>query len=355
MERDCVVGECIWSEQARFCDVLRSASVPLDGKWPLAILYLRGIRDTSFLSEVQKAGMQEILLQILQQKDFSLERYNEVQQRIFGIITAKYTEKIKEIARETSELAKDMHAMFGKHRQEVAKVAESVDEDLARGADPAELLADLRDTLKDVVAKMEEDADALASLSQKDSLTGLANRRVFDDFLDESVQRWLKTREGLSLILFDIDHFKKFNDTYGHLVGDQVLCTLASQIEKIVSPLCTEGSAALAARYGGEEFAVILRGNVASRAVPLAEVIRKTVQKTGLLLRDDKDNVVQSGLRVTVSIGVAPMWEGWTSALQTNLVDFADKALYQAKRGGRNCTVQFVPDGQEHYVRVPAE
>lgn len=355
MDRSCDVGECIWSEQARFCDVLENACVPLDGKWPLVVLYLRGIRDVNFLSEVQKAEMQDILLRLLQEKKYSPEHFQYIQEQIFRIITAKYAEKIEAIARETSELAKDMCVMFGKRREDVAGVVERVDESLARGANPAELLAGLRDALKGVVAQMEQDACALAHLSQKDGLTGLANRRFFDSFLEESVERWKQTREKLSLLLFDIDHFKKFNDTYGHLVGDQVLRTLAQQIQKVVAPLGSDASSVLAARYGGEEFAVVLRGNVASRAAALAEVIRKTVQKTALLVRDGDDNVVQSGLRVTISIGVAQLWEGWTGAFQTNLVDFADKALYQAKRSGRNRTVQYLPESQEQFVPIPAE
>jgi diguanylate cyclase (GGDEF)-like protein len=353
--RKCVVGECIWSDQTLFCEVLGNASVPLDGKWPLVILYLRGIRDTSFLSEVQKSEMQETLLQILEKKDFSEERYEAVQQRILTIITENYTKKITEIARETSELAKDMQSMFGKHCQGVSAVAEKVDAGLARGANPAVLLADLRDTLKGVVAKMEDDVCVLAELSHKDCLTGLANRRAFDAFLEEAVESWAGTGEAVSLILMDIDRFKTFNDTFGHPVGDQVLRTLASQILKIVAPLTGDPPAILAARYGGEEFAVVLRGEVAPRAVALAEVIRKTVQKTALRVRNAESKVVQSGLRVTVSIGVASLWAGWPGAYLSNLVDSADKALYQAKHQGRNCTVRFLPDSDEPYAPVEAE
>ena len=355
MCRQCTVADCIWSDQTSFCDILENASVPLDSKWPLIILYLRGIKDTSFLSEVQKADMQELLLSILQRKDFSQAGFDDAQQRMYTIITSTYTEKIKEIARETSELAKDMHVMFGRHREDVSDIAHSVDSDLAKGGDPALLLAGLRDALKDVVAKMEQDADTLVSLSQKDSLTGMANRRCFDSCLEEAVKAWLENGQRLSLIMFDIDHFKKFNDTYGHLVGDQVLCTLANQVEKIIAPLDDGTGNILAARYGGEEFSIILRGDVASRAVSLGEVLRKTIQKTGLLLRDTQNQVIQSKLRVTVSVGVASMWIGWKGAYQSNIVDSADKALYHAKRLGRNCTVQYLPEEKNIYQRVPAD
>lgn len=355
MERNCAVGQCIWSGQGRFCDVLEEASVPFDQKWPLAILYLRGVKELNCLSEVQKNRMQELLITTLQDKVFSQKRFDELQQDIFSVFTSIYQERLREMARETSELAKDMHAMFGKHRQEVSSVAQNVDDDLAKGVEPASLLAGLRDTLKEVVAQMERDATALTSLSHKDSLTGLANRRFFDAFLNDAATAWEERREPVSLILFDIDNFKQFNDTYGHLVGDQVLRTLAVQIQKIIKPLEGKGDRILAARYGGEEFVVLLRGGLAERAAAMGEVIRKAVQKTSLLLRDAENKVVQSGIRVTVSVGVAVMWEGWHGAFQTNLVDFADKALYHAKRGGRNCSMLFVPEGKENYRRISTE
>lgn len=349
-QRECKI--CLWTGQGNFCETLTAASVPIDAKWPMLILYLRGVREISFLSEVQKAAMQELLIKLLQEKDFSDNRYQEAQLRVFNILTSSYTDKLQEIARETSELAKDVHALFGKHTRQVNSVASSVDENMAKGVEPAALLSTLRDALKGVVAKMEEDANTLATLSHKDSLTGLANRRSFDAYLDDAVSKWVEHRTSVALIMFDIDNFKNFNDTYGHLVGDQVLRTLAAQMRKTVIPLDENKGNALTARYGGEEFAVVLLGPLADRAVEIGELIRKTLHKTTLKLRDAKGDVLQSGLKVTVSVGVACMWEGWQGVYQTNLVDCADKALYHAKRNGKNCTVHFVPDSKEGYIRV---
>lgn len=353
--RTCVTGDCIWAEKDTFCDALARAAVPLDGKWPLVILYLRGIRDVTSLSEVQKSQMQELLISILRAKDYSQSRYDEVQATIFSIITLSYQQKLKEIMRETSELAKDIHGMFGKHQQEVSAVVQNVDAELAKGADPAFLLSEIRDALKDVVAKMEEDANALVHLSHKDSLTGLANRRSFDTFLDECVENWKKQKEKVSLIMVDIDHFKKFNDAYGHLVGDQVLRTLAVQMQNIIAPLQTGSSRALAARYGGEEFAILLSGKVSEQATSIGERLRQTVQKTTLILRDVNDNVIESGLRVTISVGIADIWSKWTGAFQSNLVDCADKALYHAKNSGRNCTVHYTPEASKVYSPIGKE
>lgn len=353
--KPCVMADCIWAEKDSFCNALAQASVPLDGKWPLVVLYLRGIKDIKSLSEVQKTRMQELLLSILRTKDYSQARYDEVQASILSIITLSYQEKLDQFIRETSELAKDIHGLLGKHRQNVSSIVDNVDTELSRGSDPTLLLSGIRDALKDVVAKMEQDADVLVSLSHKDSLTGLANRRFFDASLDEYVERWKTTRENVSLIMFDIDHFKKFNDTYGHLVGDQVLRTLAAQVRDITAPLEDDPSRVLAARYGGEEFCILLSGKAAEKAVRVGERLRKTVQKTGLLLRDASGKVLESGLRVTISVGIADIWPKWEGAYQTNLVDCADKALYHAKSSGRNRTVRYTPDAAKSYTVIPEE
>lgn len=347
-----VFDDCIWSDYGCFSETLQNAGVPLDGKWPLMVLLLRGVKDFHFLSEVQKSATQDLMITVLRSKDFSGNNFLKVQSIFFDIITQPLTDKIGEVARETSALAKDMTELFGKHKAEVAKAADGVDADLSIGTDPAQTLSSLRDTLKGLVAKMEEDAAFLEGLSHKDSLTGLANRRAFDDFLNAAVGDWAAGKAPVSLIMFDIDHFKNFNDTYGHLVGDQVLRTLAEQIKRISATLDNGSSNILSARYGGEEFAVILRGDIADRAIAIAEVIRKTVQKTTLLLRGTDDKVAHSGLRITISVGVAAAWSGWGGVYQTNLINCADKALYHAKHLGRNCTVRFDPDDAEGYILV---
>ncbi|MDR2745447.1 MAG: GGDEF domain-containing protein [Desulfovibrio sp.] len=347
--------ECLWSDSGNFCEALEKATVPLDGKWPLLVLYLRGIKDLPFLSEVQKTSMQRLLLEILRDKDFSDDNFRRIQNSFYGVITQPLTSKIEEITRETSGLAKDVTELFGRHRAEVTGAAESVDTGLSRGSDPVTLLSELRDTLKGVVCKIERDVAYLENLSQKDSLTGLANRRMFDDFLNAAVERWISDREPVSLIMFDIDHFKKFNDTYGHLVGDEVLRAMADRLKKIVAPLDDGEGNILPARYGGEEFAVIMRRDVAERALVIAEVIRKTIQRTTVTVRDASDNVVRSGLRITVSVGVASICPQWQRLYQSNLIDSADRALYHAKNSGRNKTVRFAPEDSSGYLPVTFE
>lgn len=351
----CAGGACLWSGSGNFCEVLQKAGVPLDGPWPALILHLRSLHDNAYLSEVQKAGMQELLISALQSKDFSEQKYRATCEAVHKVHQAPYEQKLQEIVREASSLAAEVNKILGRRKQEVSSVAQAVDENLAKGLEPASILAELRGALRDVMVKMEEDTENLNNLSQKDSLTGLPNRRSFDAFLDETVDLWLNKQVPATMLLLDIDHFKNFNDSFGHLVGDQVLRTVAGRIGRQADALKKNGGDVLAARYGGEEFAVILRGDIAEKAVGFAEHLRKVVADTALLLRDANDNVLTQGLRLTVSVGVASLWSGWYGAYQTNLVDCADKALYHGKRAGRNCTFLYTPESQNSYSRITPE
>lgn len=347
--------ECIWAECGRFCGMLEGVSVPLDGKWPHLILYLRGLKDDEFLSEVQKASMQELMISLFAQKDFSQKSYRKMTESIHAIVAAPFEHRLSEVVREATALTAEVNKILGKQKQQVISVAENVDADLAKGKQAASILAELRDALRDVAAKMEQDASELTELSLKDSLTGLANRRSFDAFVDETIRLWLEEKRPASLLILDLDHFKKFNDTYGHLVGDQVLKTLAAQLKKIVATLESPTSQCLAARYGGEEFVLVLRGEVAEQYTEIAENVRTAIGRVSLRLRDATGKVVENGLQVTVSIGAASLWSGWKSAHQINLIDSADKALYHAKAKGRNCSVAYMPGTKDQYALLTKE
>jgi diguanylate cyclase (GGDEF)-like protein len=161
-----------------------------------------------------------------------------------------------------------------------------------------------------------------------DALTGLFNRRWMDKMLTRQMERARGGREPLSLLLIDVDHFKRFNDSHGHVAGDFALRAVAAGMRGVVRP--TD----LLARYGGEEFAVLLPGALVQNAGDVAERLRLAVSQTPLKHIDG-----WSLPSVTVSIGVAQMPEG---ASIESFVDTADRALYRAKGKGRNC-VELAP------------
>jgi diguanylate cyclase (GGDEF)-like protein len=173
---------------------------------------------------------------------------------------------------------------------------------------------------------------ALEKYSQTDPLTGVANRRHFDNQLKSETTRSARSSVECALILLDIDHFKRINDTFGHPTGDRVICALAD--------LCVNQSRAtdLVARLGGEEFAIILPDTNITDAKNLAERIRKHVED--ISVTGDAGEIV----KWTISLGVSSLPESRSSRYTTEIVmemfiKKADNALYEAKRKGRNQTV----------------
>jgi diguanylate cyclase (GGDEF)-like protein len=163
-------------------------------------------------------------------------------------------------------------------------------------------------------------------LSQLDGLTGLYNHRMFQDRLVQEIHRRGRTQKSLSLIMLDIDHFKQFNDTYGHQSGDMVL----KQLAHIIMTQCRCASIDSCCRYGGEEFALIMPELELHKAVNVAERLRKAVEKAAF--RINADNVE---CKVTISIGVASVMDEEDISPE-GLVKDADEALYLSKRTGRN-------------------
>ena len=166
---------------------------------------------------------------------------------------------------------------------------------------------------------------ALQQLAARDSLTGLANRRSFDEYLDVEWRRSMRQGDPISLILADIDHFKRYNDHYGHLQGDECLRNVAATLQAgLFRP------ADLVARYGGEEFVFILPATEAAGALIVAHRLRDAVHALGI----DHEGAPEIGT-VTISIGVATLVAERDSHPDTLIAD-ADSALYRAKAGGRN-------------------
>jgi two-component system, cell cycle response regulator len=163
----------------------------------------------------------------------------------------------------------------------------------------------------------------LMSSALRDGLTKLFNKRYFLERLDSELKFAQRHSTALSLLMLDLDHFKKINDTQGHLAGDTVLTTIANVLHKAVR------NEDVVARFGGEEFAIILRAIECDSAMLMAERVRKLVEGTLIHLEGGKE------MKCTVSIGVATYPTTPCKTLD-QLVEAADKALYRAKHGGRN-------------------
>ncbi|MDD2853519.1 MAG: diguanylate cyclase [Desulfuromonadaceae bacterium] len=184
---------------------------------------------------------------------------------------------------------------------------------------------------------LEESKRALEAISITDGLTGIANRRRFDEVLSQEYARHARSGMQLSLILLDIDHFKAFNDNYGHVAGDDCL----REVGRVIAD-CSARPADLAARYGGEEFACILPETDGTGAVIIAEQIRRGIQVLAIPHKGS-----DSADCVTASLGVVTV-QCDANGSTVSIISQADELLYRAKSNGRN-RVEFV----NHEVTAP--
>ncbi|MQX36661.1 GGDEF domain-containing protein [Roseospira navarrensis] len=176
------------------------------------------------------------------------------------------------------------------------------------------------------ISKLRQDLDRVRSEARTDGLTGISNRKVFDTVLREATEAAVRNSQHLCLMMLDIDLFKRFNDTHGHQMGDQILKLVARTLQNCVRSEDT------VSRYGGEEFAAILPATPLQEAVAVAERIRMTVANKRITNRRSGKELG----RITLSIGVAEYAIGESV---NDLVQRADRALYMGKRLGRNQVV----------------
>jgi diguanylate cyclase (GGDEF)-like protein len=175
---------------------------------------------------------------------------------------------------------------------------------------------------------LKQHADRLRELALTDTLTGVANRRSFDERLRSEWRRSQRSRSPIALVMIDVDHFKQYNDTYGHQAGDQCLQQISAAMRN-----CLRRPADLLARYGGEEFACLLPETPLGQAMRKAEELGDAVQRLAIPHQSSSAAPV-----VTITRGVAALIP--TAELQSReLVRVADEMLYQAKHAGRNRTM----------------
>ena len=229
------------------------------------------------------------------------------------------------------------------HGERLASISGDLVEDQSQDA-LRSLITTLAEEVRHMAERNSELADAISTSTQEisdlrnhlqevrkqgltDGLTQVANRRAFDLHLADSIDEAIKLKTTFTLIMADVDHFKKFNDTYGHQIGDEVL----KIVGKIMTHRLKEGD--FVARYGGEEFCAILPDANSSDGQAAAERLRSALAGKRLRNRRTGDDFG----RVTLSLGVTDYSPGDTAE---SIVERADKALYQAKHEGRNRVVR---------------
>ena len=174
--------------------------------------------------------------------------------------------------------------------------------------------------------ELEQMNEKLRLMATVDGLTGVMNRRCFDEMLDREWKRSLREKVPVAIVMVDVDYFKKYNDTYGHQSGDECLRQVAEAVEKRV-----HRPSDYAARYGGEEFVVVLPGASISDVQQISERMRRLVEDTQL-------NHNSQSIKITVSIGGTSFPENNVDNIM-EMIKTADTKLYQAKSNGRNLAI----------------
>lgn len=242
--------------------------------------------------------------------------------------------RVQMAAQQLRDLAQNVASDVGAHSSMIDSMSSELSSGQEVGGDATAVALDViskiltaNEKLQDRLERAEQQIAAQAnelrtqqSEARTDALTGLANRRAFDDVLDDNAQRFERDGRPFSLILLDIDEFKRFNDVRGHLAGDEVLRAFGRTLTRNVK------GGDFACRYGGEEFAVIMPGAAVSDARAAGERLRKAVEAT-FVAYDGQS------LNVTVSFGVAQCRRGERT---DQLFRRADDCVYQAKQSGRN-------------------
>jgi len=273
--------------------------------------------DALYDAHIVRQGLSRDVVDLIQRFEDEMGKIADAVETT-GVNASGNNEKLRFLSVELKRTASDNPAV-GALMDGVLSVAKSVREANERLEQQLARSSDEVDTLRRNIENIQQEA-------MLDPLTGVRNRKTFDLEIDRLLRGAKESGEPLALIMADVDHFKKFNDKWGHQTGDHVLRLVADVMNANV-----KGQDVLA-RYGGEEFAIILPGTSLSNAVMLANRIRSAVESRRLKKRRTDEDL---GL-ITLSMGAAVL--KWDDTIES-MIERADKCLYAAKKAGRNRVV----------------
>ena len=317
--------------------MLDKMSVPRDSKWRGLILYMRSIKQYDFLDTEQKEQLQALVMEVLKAKDFSEEKFQEVIKANERILAAPWNRALTRTLQETAAMVQEFQDALFRHKGSVEHLEDMTVETVENGGDVDRMLQTIRRGFSELITLIEEDSEKMVTMSLTDALTGIFNRRAFNEHIGKRVAESVRARQPMSLFMCDIDHFKHFNDEHGHRIGDQALAVVGGILKSFAEEFKQlEDRDIFPARYGGEEFAVTLADTGKNEAVELAEIIRSKIERYNFVIRDPDGQILATGIKIKVSIGVAELLEDCPTPDVDHLIDAADKALYKAKSSGRN-------------------
>lgn len=274
----------------------------IDAGGALDEFFLKAIHERYFELAHPPKEIEKFATQVLNQTN-SLQELS----RVFDSNTKQFSSELAD-ASESDDAANMLNSLVG-----IAQDAMSRNSELEKELSNASKKID----------DLQSSIDSIARDARTDFLTGLNNRRYFDDTILQLIEASLSEKTPLCMVIADIDHFKSFNDKWGHPVGDRVIKLVAEVLQESLK------GKDLLARYGGEEFAIALPSTPLKNASVVADNVRIAVSKRKLVNRANNQNLG----RIAMSFGVAELRDGWSAE---DLYHAADMALLEAKQNGRN-------------------
>ncbi len=353
-----MVSNSNFSDLKCVSDVLQKFGIGNDPDWLAVVFFVRNLlRNLSVYSDEKKLEIQQEVFNELAKKDFSRKHFENVMAMLDMYIlqtigALELEEALAEEKRSAVQLLNEMNAVIETMKGSSERQNRKLDDFKERtvgaiesGNDRSIIVSKVRGIFQELIAEFKEEARELHdrarilehSANFDPLLTALHNRRSLDSYLREVVAAQREDSLPLSLIMIDVDNFKRVNDTYGHQVGDDVLKVLA----RIVSAHAIQNQG-FTARYGGEELVVVMKRVPQSIAALSAEAIRSSVENYDFRVRTD-GRLGDEPIRFTISAGVSQWYPGWDVS---RLVGAADKALYEAKDAGRNRVVSHKPENK---------
>lgn len=336
------------SDLGSLSQLLKASGINNDPNWMAVILFVRNLlTHLTVYTDEKKAEIQKEVCAILAARDFSDEQYEIIIAMLDSYImqnigTLELEEALAREKRTAATLLNEMNDIIGSmsgvnERQEdrLDTIKKDTVNVIQEGTQRSLIVSRVRDMFQELITEFKEEARELNAKAEHfrqtanfdPLLTELHNRRAMDAYMREAVEDSTANGTPLSMMMIDVDHFKRVNDTYGHMAGDDVLRALAS----IVTAHSLQYSG-FAARYGGEEIVIVMPEMNISTAVIKAEALRADVENYDFRIRTD-GQLAEESLQFTVSVGVAQLSDNGGPG---TLISAADTALYQAKNTGRN-------------------
>ncbi len=208
------------------------AGVPPEPRWRSLLLFFREIKDNNQLSDAQKIAIQLLPANILEKKDYSEKRLHAVLKEYHTILVKPYKTQVDSLVREAASVMSDFQKILSTRFGDIASLEEETVTIVAAAEASSDSIAKLRQAFSREINLLEDDIRNLEDLTTLDGMTKIINWRGFDQFMNAAIGKWIKEARPLALALFDIDHFKHFNDEYGHRIGDQVLTVVGTHLKK---------------------------------------------------------------------------------------------------------------------------